>query len=177
MHVLQRLHPDLFDDLYVGHWGLIKAKRIDGCPWLEEHHLENPDGPDCPWVFPLNKDGKTTYLWPLVTLSDGSGPKQMPQDFQLLAIHVTRQGDDVFKVETDRDGKPISDDLETVAAYREAFSGDNNYHPNETLADHFAALVISDSFNRSRTVRGSDKNFTMLRGWCREHLRAVSKRI
>jgi hypothetical protein len=171
MHVVQRQHAEVFDDLYVKHWGLIKAKRIDGCRWLDEHHLSNPDGPDCCWVFPLKDADKTTYIWPLVTLSDGPGPKQMPADFRKLAIHVSPSGDG-FKVETAADGKPVSEDLERVAAYREAMPGTtNNYHPNETLASLFADMVVADHFSKPSSAAKVKTNFTMLRGWCHEHLR------
>ena len=90
MHVFQRAHAELFDSLYTGQWGFIRAKAIATCPWIVKHQLLNPDAVDCPWVFPILRPDGTQYIWPLCSFNDGPGPKRMPADFSMLAFYVTR---------------------------------------------------------------------------------------
>ncbi len=93
MHVFQRANCELFDSLYAGQWGFIRAKSIKTCAWVEEHQLLNPDAVECPWVFPIRRGGETRYIWPLCSLSDGPGPKRMRSDFKMLAFQVVPDGD------------------------------------------------------------------------------------
>ena len=84
MHVFQRAHAEVFDSLYIGQWGFIRAKTIATCPWIVEHQLLNPDAVDCPWVFPILRPEGTQYIWPLCSLPDGPGPKRMQSDSRPL---------------------------------------------------------------------------------------------
>ena len=120
LHVFQRAHADLFDSLYIGQLGLIRAKTIAICPWIVEHQLLNPDAVDCPWVFPILRPDGTKYIWPLCSLPDGPGPKRLPADFSMLAFYVTREGDG-FRVQQSPDGRPKYSELLSVRAYREVF--------------------------------------------------------
>jgi hypothetical protein len=183
MHVFQRAHADLFDSLYTGQWGFIRAKSITTCPWIVEHQLLNPDAVDCPWVFPIKQsdgtrlaqaDGKETtreprYIWPLVSLSDGPGPKVMKSDSSMLAFYVTRDGES-FRVEQAPDHRPKYSELMSVRAYRGVFPKSTNiYHPHEASADLFAKLVLFDSYQSARMGEGeraeAEKSFGPLRAW------------
>ena len=75
MHVFQRAHAEMFDSLYMGQWGFIRAKTIATCPWIVEHQLLNPDAVDCPWVFPILHPDGTKYIWPLCSLHRRSRPE------------------------------------------------------------------------------------------------------
>ena len=86
MHVLQRASPELFDSLYTKQWGFIRAKSIKTCPLIVESQLVNPDAIDCPWVFPIRRDGETRYIWPKCSLTAGPGPKRMSADFSMVAF-------------------------------------------------------------------------------------------
>jgi hypothetical protein len=171
-HVFQRAHPELFDSLYTGQWGFIRAKSIAACPWIVAHQLLNPDAVDCPWVFPILRPDGTNYIWPLCSLPDGPGPKRMQSDFSMLAIHVTRQGDE-FRVEQSLDGRPKYSELMSVRAYREVFPQSTNiYHPHEASADLFAKLVVFDSYSSARMDAAQrtekEKTFGPLREWFRK---------
>ena len=155
MHVFQRAHAELFDSLYVGQWGFIRAKTIAACPWIVEHQLLNPDAVDCPWVFPILRPDGTRYVWPLFSFDDGPGPKRMQSDASMLAFHVTRAGDG-FRVQQSADGRPKYSELLSVRAYREVFPQSTNiYHPHEAAADLFAKLVLFDSYLSARWTPGS----------------------
>lgn len=146
MHVFQRANSDLFNSLYVGQWGFIRAKSIMSCPWIVEHQLLNPDAVDCPWVFLVRRDSQTHYIWPLCSLSDGPGPKRMQSDFKMLAFQVVPD-DDGFRVEQSPDGRPKYSELLSVRAYRDFFGPSTNiYHPHEASADLFAKLVLYDTY-------------------------------
>ena len=173
MHVFQRAHTELFDSLYVGQWGFIRAKSITACPWIVEHQLLNPDAVDSPWVFPILHPDGTQYIWPLFSFDDGPGPKRMPSEASMLAIYVTRSGDG-FRVQQSADGRPKYSELLSVRAYREVFPQSTNiYHPHEASADLFAKLVVFDSYAAARMDRAQraeqEKSFGPLREWFRKN--------
>jgi hypothetical protein len=173
MHVFQRANPELFDSLYTGLWGFIRAKSIKSCPWIVEHQLVNPDAIDCPWVFPIHRDDQTRYIWPLCSLSDGPGPKQMRADFSMLAFYVVPDGDG-YRVECGDGGRPKYSDLLSVRDFCRVFSPSTNiYHPHEAAADLFAKLVLYDangSRRRSAAQRAAEeKTFGPLREWFKKN--------
>ena len=164
---------ELFDSLYMGQWGLIRAKSIKTCPWIVEHQLVNPDAIDCSWVFPINRGDKTRYIWPLCSLSDGPGPKQMRADFSTLAFYVVPDGDG-YRVECGDGGRPKYSDLLSVRDYCRVFSPSTNiYHPHEAAADLFAKLVLFDAHGsrRSSPARqaAEEKTFAPLREWFKKN--------
>ena len=171
MHVFQRVHAVIFESLYVGQWGFVRAKSIVVCPWIVEHQLLNPDAVDCPWVFPILRPDGTKYIWPLCSFPDGPSPKRMQSEFSLLAIYVTPAGDG-FRVQQLPDGRPNYSDLMSVRAYREVFPQSTNiYHPHEAAADLFAKLVVFDSYSSARMNAAEraekEKTFGPLREWFR----------
>jgi hypothetical protein len=172
-HVLQRAHGDLFDSLYTGQWGFIRARSIVACPWIEEHQLLNPDAVDCPWVFPIRRPGGTQFIWPLCSLPDGPGPKRMQTDFTMLAVYVSPAGDG-FRVQQSPDGRPKYSELMSVRAFREVFPQSTNiYHPHEAAADLFAKLVLFDNYLSARMDSAEraekEKTFGPLRDWFRKN--------
>lgn len=155
-HVAQRAHPDLFSDLYVNVWGLVRAKGIPGHPWLDQVQIVNPDGPDVGWVFPV-KDG---FWQPLVVL-EGT---RMPRDFKFVGVAREKQGD-TFVVRL-KDGDPERMLLKDIPAYAEAFKAFANFHPNETFAEQFAHMAMKDHV---ADPGPSPADFTKLRDWCRKN--------
>ena len=149
-HVVQRANPELFDSLYTGQWGFIRAKSIKTCPWIVEHQLINPDAVDCPWIFPIHRGDQTRYIWPLCSLSDGPGPKRMQNDFSMLAFYVVPDGEG-YRAELDGDGRPKYSDLLSVRDFCRVLSPSTNiYHPHEAAADLFAKLVLFDAYRSQR---------------------------
>ena len=174
MHVFQRANGELFDSLYIGQWGFIRAKSIKTCPWVAEHQLLNPDAVDCPWVFPIRRGDQTRFIWPLCSLSDGPGPKRMRSDFKMLAFQVVPDGDG-YRVEQLPGGRPKYSELLGVREYARLFGPSTNiYHPHEASADLFAKLVLFDTY-RSKWLGASqraaeEKTFGPLREWFRTNL-------
>ncbi len=173
MHVFQRANPELFESLYTGRWGFIRAKSIKTCPWIVEHQLVNPDAVDCPWVFPIRRNDQTRYIWPLCSLSDGSGPKRMQTDFSMLAFYVVPDGDG-YRAECGEDGRPKYSELLSVRDFCRVLSPSTNiYHPHEAAADLFAKLVLYDKYPSAwpsaiqRAER--EKTFGSLRKWFRNN--------
>lgn len=176
MHVFQRTHPGLFDSLYTEIWGFIKAKEIQSCPWLEKHHLVNPDGTDCCWVFPIRQGDTTSYIWPLVVFAEGEGLKRMPHDFRMIAVELVGN-DGRFRPKIAEDDKPIFRNLLEVTEYRRIFPSTGNiYHPNEASASLFTRIVMVDSltpkYNMSSARREQiDRTLGPLRKWFAENLK------
>jgi hypothetical protein len=181
MHVFQRMNPEMFDALYTEMWGFIKAEEIASCPWLEKHHLVNPDGPDCCWVFPIDQGPDTSYISPLVVFAEGEGLKRMPNDFRLIAVELVRS-DGHFSPKLGADGKPMYRNLHEVQEYCKMFPSTGNiYHPNEACASVFTTLAMADFVNRQgtisqgRTVR-NDRVPEPLRNWFARNLGVTPSR-
>ena len=172
MHVFQRVNPGLFDALYTKIWGFVKAEEIESCPWLEKHHLVNPDGLDCCWIFPIQHRENTIYIWPLLIFAEGQGLKRMGSDFRMIAVELVKS-DGRFLTKLDEDGRPIFRNLFEVSEYCEVFPSTGNiYHPNEACASVFTQIAMADSFNQARArPEKAEKELARLRKWFAENLR------
>jgi len=172
MHVFQRVNPVFFDSLYTDIWGFIKAKEIESCPWLEKHHLANPDGIDCCWVFPIQREENMIYIQPLLVFAEGDGLKRMGRDFRMIAVELVRN-DGHFRTKVAEDGRPLFRNLFEVPEYRKVFPSTGNiYHPNEACASVFAQIVMADSFNQARArTEKAEGELARLRKWFTENLR------
>ena len=157
MHVFQRMNPDLFDSLYTEIWGFSKAEEIASHPWLQEHHLVNPDGPDCSWVFPIGEGTERSFILPLVVFAEGEGLKRMPHDFRMIALELI-ESDGRFRPKLGEDGKPLHQNLLEVAEYRQAFPSTSNiYHPNEACASMFTTLAMVEFRKSQSNTARSDR--------------------
>jgi len=140
MHVVQRLHPEVFAPLYTKVWGFRRSDQIENHPWLVARNVVNPDGADTCWVYPVRTAGKVQWIWPILILNGpGGSATRMPQDFQLVAVNVeeTAKG---FQAKTLPDGKPDFHPNAELPAYAGAFPTlDETYHPNEIAADMVAS--------------------------------------
>jgi len=140
LHVLQRENPKLFSGLYTNVWGFVHVPPFGNNAWLKVHHLANPDGLDCCWLFPLDKS-KTNFILPDVVFADGDYLKRMPQDFQMVALQVRKNGSN-YNLVVDAEGRPEQTPLMRVGSYVGVFRISGNiYHPNEASADMITQLV------------------------------------
>jgi len=174
-HVVQRLHPEVFEGLYTGPWGFERAKGLDDGAWLLGRQVVNPDGVDTGWVFPVKEGEKTAYAQPFLILSDGREPRRMPRDFRVIAVSVGKEGA-AFRVQAGADGQPSFRPLDAVPEYMERFGAvDEIFHPNETFACFFSSMVVRDHFGGAGLSASSElvgPDFAALRAWCREHFGA-----
>ena len=144
LHVVQRLHRERMEHFYREIWKYVHAERIERGAWLVRHQVINPDGVDARWVFELEDEGEKRWVLPDVMLTEGEGPKQFPGDLQMVVLELekTEQG---FVVKTDRKGVPVYESLRGCEHWQATFPGTStSYHPNETMADLFVKLVVSD---------------------------------
>lgn len=171
MHVFQRVNPGFFDSLYIDIWGFVKAKEIESCPWLVKHHLANPDGLDCCWVFPIRQGESTIYIWPLLVFAEGQGLKRMGRDFRMIAVELVKN-DGHFRPKLDEKSRPVFRNLFEVPEYCKVFPSTGNiYHPNEACASLFANIVLADSFNKARAkTKAGERELDLLQRWFMENL-------
>lgn len=150
IHVVQRMHPGIFDGIYTRHWGFSKAKRIAEHPWLVEHQLLNPDGTDLHWVVEIKEGQVHRWMWPLLLLrkpEDSGVAPQMPSCFRQLSLTLDKDPDGAFKVKEDEYGLPDFIDLYKDEGYLSRFGGwrHNLYHPHEAAASIFSRVLLMGS--------------------------------
>lgn len=139
MHVVQRVHPRVWEKMYREVWGFEHVESIEEGAWLTRQHLANPDGVDTRWIFPVDAK-KTQWIMPIVVFREAAGVLRMPNDFVMLGVRVTRAGKG-WKAVVDAKGKPDARDLLEIPEYTQAFGGSQNiYHPHEAGADLFARI-------------------------------------
>lgn len=145
-HVFQRLHPDLFLELYEEIWGFRHVPTIQTHPDLDRLHVVNPDATDCNWVMPLGRSLRKRIIQPFLCFTNEVPERalRMPQHFVLLAVEL-EEGEEGYRVRTDPDGRPHVSPLLAETEYRYRFGGSTHiYHPHEASADLFATLVATE---------------------------------
>ncbi len=171
-HVLQRLEPGSFTTLYQS-WGFLRAVGLAPAAEVLPRHVVNPDGVRTEWVFPLKEGAGTAYLHPLVALRDLTRPHRMPQEFELIAVELVKDGAG-FRPKQDAGGDLRIRPLPEVTAYHARFGGIfENFHPNEIFAVLFSTMVLRDAFGGEGLPQPSEavgKDFAKLRAWCAKSL-------
>jgi hypothetical protein len=141
-HVLERADPARFEPLFTQVFGFVRMTPPPMTPWLAARVVQNPDGPDLAWAFPLEKIGGTGWVMPCVTLADVAAPR-MPQDFQAIAVDVARTGAGWKIIE--RNGAPKIRDLARLPGYDAHFPfADEDFHPNEIAAVLLSHWILQD---------------------------------
>jgi len=173
-HVVQRLHPAVFEALYTVDWGFVRARGLVDGEWLESRQVVNPDGVDTGWLFPAKGSG-AAYIQPFLILSDGPEPRSMPGDFVEIGVSVEKSSGG-FRVKTDAERRPAFQPLADARDYQDRFGAvDQLYHPNEIFACFFSKMVARDHFGGPGLAVPSEvvgPDFRKLRSWCREHFAA-----
>jgi len=178
IHVLQRSDPNLFDSLYKNVWGLVHIDSIKRTGWLLQHHLANPDGLDCGWLFPVDGKNGSRYILPDIVFADGNSLKRMPQDFRMVALDVRKNGNSYALVKG-ADGHPSSRPLLDEAEYVGVFAiSDNIYHPNEASADLLTQLVQYEYMADKSKIppadrKALDRALAPVKRWADTHLKDV----
>jgi hypothetical protein len=145
-HVVQRKSPALLATLYTRFWKFKHAASVQGCDWLTQHQIVNPDGVDTNWVYPIRQGDNVRWIWPLIVLDSDDTARASFADMRMIAVELEATGENTYKAKVAPNGKPIMRDLISVADYVSVFSPSRNiYHPNEAAADLFARIVIGNS--------------------------------
>jgi len=146
MHILQRMHPKTFANLYEKVWGYEYAAKITATDWLDKRQVVNPDGVDVNWLIPMKNDaGEMTLLWPRIVLSKTDGVPMMFRDMQMVLIEVEKK-DETYAVKLQDDGAPVMSPLLKSQAFADRFPHGNAYHPNETAAAALPSVILADLF-------------------------------
>jgi len=174
-HVVERAHPEIFADLFTHEWGLVRAKGLPSCPWLDRFQFLDPDGVDVGWVIAEKAGGTTEHWQPLRVLDDAVAHPRAPQNLVSIGVRVDRKGASFApRVAKDAvDGKPEIKLLSLVESYAAAFGQVSGYHhPAEACACLFSWLAMYENVAKSGPGLGNHANvdFTKFRAWCRAHL-------
>lgn len=147
VHVLQRLDPEPFKQFYTDHWGLVHVEAIEYGDTLAAMQLINPDGVDTRWVQYVVDAGRGgRYLQPNIVIERfDDRPSRMPHDFLQVAVELVMHDDGVWRPVVGEDGAPAYTPLLDEPGYVAHYGPSSNiYHPNESLADLFAKLILSE---------------------------------
>ena len=176
LHVLQRIHAERFEKIYSELWPFIKAKIDLSHPYLVKNQLQNPDGVDVSWVFPIKEAGKADrYITPMIIFKPTENPTHLMGDSERVALELkkTEKG---FSPALGADGTPIFKPLTQEKAYVEAFSGTSYfYHPNETFADLFPRIVVNDGILPMSGIKPNYSRTSKMAMKVLDDLRAFSK--
>ncbi len=173
MHVLQRLHPKVFADLYENIWGYRYAAKITTGAWLDARQMVNPDGVDVNWLLPTKDDaGQVKLLWPRILLTKTEGVPVMFRDMQMVLIEVQMKSGN-YMVKLKEDGSPVMSPLMESKPFAVRFPHGNAYHPNETAAAALPAVILADLFPEFEEKKpGEQLEYeAKLRQWMRDHLK------
>jgi hypothetical protein len=138
-HVIQRHHPALFVPLYTAVYGFQKIALVPTPDWISSLRVINPDGPDVDWIFSVADGAGTQWLLPDILTSNPDHPR-MPQDFQIVALGVRKQGNTWIYLDPVSPGNPQP--LYGIDSYVQRFpTPDELFHPNEIAATMLAAWI------------------------------------
>lgn len=181
LHVVQRLYPELFEQLYTEQWGFRRVDFGEPNPWLVKHQLINPDAIDDHWIYPVRAGDSTVWIWPTVVLGESRGIRRLlgvpslSGDMRMVAVEV-RATEEGFSIALDGNGMPV---IRRLLSFRE-YRGDFPYamapfHPNEIAAEGFARLAIIDLTapypdGQVRVRRWSDPRTSAVRRWFSQNL-------
>jgi hypothetical protein len=173
MHVLQRLNPKVFADLYTRAWGYEYAATIKPGAWLDQRQVVNPDGVDVNWVLPVKDEaGATKWMWPRIVLTKVEGVPVMFRDMQMILIELEKDAGG-FRVKLADDGTPVSQPMTQSKPFLAAFPHGNAYHPNEAAAAALPAVILGDLRPENEDQKAAERKAyeEKLRGWMREKLK------
>ena len=145
IHIVQRIHKNLFYDLYINYWNFKKIK-INNLDIVESKSRINPDGVDNNWVFSYNKTNILLLALYNETPSDIS-------DVTLYGINVNKENEIIVPIEKQM--------LEKIPEFINFFGMDsfgNNYHPNELSAEMLTNVLLNKTHS-------TNEGYTQLKKW------------
>lgn len=125
VHVLQRKHVDLFDDLYINYWNFIKVFKIYNAEKYYKLSRYNPDGTNLNWIYHNQKN----YIW-LLAIYRNNAKNISHVDY--VGIYL-KQKNNKYYVPKFPKIVPILE-IPEFTNFFENIHG-NHYHPNELCAE------------------------------------------
>lgn len=144
-HIISRYNPELKGELYqeIGFKKRKSNKSLKLSSIMKERLLNNPDGLNTEWYFPLEWEGKTIDVVPLIHANEGAYIEKKNSFFYYLQFEL---------FELQKECKVINDKncnstlpAAAIGAYLQQTGGNTQYiiHPDEILADNFVLIVMS----------------------------------
>lgn len=142
VHIFQRTHPQLFNDLYENYWHF-KKKPIKNIKLIENQARTNPDGLDNNWVFCYNN----VNIMLCAIYNDDASNISHTQNYGVYL----NENNGIYSV-----SQPIKKNkIQDIDAFSSFFGNikSNNYHPNEIVAE----LIPRKVFNQTNNSLGFKK--------------------
>jgi hypothetical protein len=122
IHVIQKLNPNIFNNLYQNYWRY-SYKKVNIPPLLLEKQRINPDGLDTNWVF--NKKDKSQIAHHVVLKKNTN----QLDHIDIVTLNV-KQDDTLNKVKSDNEFKSFF------------CNNSQNYHPHENSASLISEYIL-----------------------------------
>jgi hypothetical protein len=147
-HILSRSNPGLRDRLYQA-IGFEKCTEIEVPETLQSRKITNPDAPANDHCIRVQVAGADAWAVPILfsrTLYDARIGGDFFQYMQFQLLLVDRPGDSRVTKPIYEGSQPRLVEVGRVAGFFEQVGQNTQYiiHPEEILADNFAALVLQD---------------------------------
>ncbi|MBL9166206.1 MAG: hypothetical protein JNN07_00525 [Verrucomicrobiales bacterium] len=148
-HIMSRANSGLRERLYAA-VGFAKCNELEFPSQIASRKITNPDAPKNDHCIRVRVDGKEQWAVPVLFSSVENYPVDRGGEFfdylqfQLLVVERPAEGP---KVKPMLDGaKPLLVDIQHVSGFFEQVGRNTKYiiHPEEILADNFAALVLGE---------------------------------
>ncbi|MES1201257.1 MAG: hypothetical protein ABUS57_07380 [Pseudomonadota bacterium] len=140
-HVLSRHNPERRDALY-GVLGFVRCTPMDLPADLRARLLTNPDAPLAEHATPVGGTDASLYVTPLLVADPTRFTPAHPNFFDYLHVRFTTLRRDSAGRCTPVDTTMKPDALRDVVLAHAGRNTDYLFHPEETLADNFAQMMV-----------------------------------
>jgi len=155
IHILQRLYPEIFDELYRKYWNFERVDKIQNLELLEPIIRNNPDVDNNSYLFKLSKE---EYLLPTCIYNINKKVENL-EDVLYIGVYVKKERGSngiIYKI----DREPRYELLNKIEKYANYFNlNNNNYHANELSAELMSQWYYKDYSNKSEGAK-------QLKLWC-----------
>ncbi len=151
IHILQRLHPEMFHNLYTNYWNFKKVDKIINLELFLPIIRNNPDVDKNNYLFRISKD---EYILPTCIYNINKKVNNL-EDVLYIGIYVKEVSGEglIYKI----DDEPRYELLNKIEKYYNYFKLDNNnYHANELSAEMIAQRYYKNYNNKSEGAKQLD---------------------
>lgn len=141
VHLHQRRHPNVYENIYTTIFGFIKRK-VALSDNLAQYIVTNPDGPQYEWIMPFRLQAKLKFMLPIAMINEVGTPSG-------VLVELTSNNGKLFH-EISNTVIPIN----SYPLYYNLFGVKNQlYHPNEIIAHIISEYIVQGHMYHTSTFK------------------------